>query len=174
MGHGPPSALLGKGPLQINVHKLVDHRLASQEEAEGANTGDMFWHLYVLYILYIPIFWKETTSHEAMRRDAPNIFFAVSHLASGWRSSHWTFQAPFRQCRISMFTFFYLFSGYICKAEGTGEAIFAALHYKCQGLQDLFFKTCLAFEWKCSWFVCVLFDTLYLQCKEQYFPLKGA
>lgn len=47
MGHDPPSAFLGKGPLQINVHKLVDHRLVTQEEAEDANTRDMFWHLYV-------------------------------------------------------------------------------------------------------------------------------
>lgn len=139
--------------------------------------GICFGICMFLYIVYMPLFWKETTSHEAVRRDAPNIFCALSHLASGWRSSHWTFQAPFRQYRIFMFTFFfffYLFRGYICKAERTGEAIFATLDYKCPCLQDLFFKMCLAFECKSSWLICILFDTLYLQCKEQYFPLKGA
>lgn len=48
MSDGLPSALLGRGCLQINMHKLVDCSPASQEEAEDANTGGTFWHLYTL------------------------------------------------------------------------------------------------------------------------------
>lgn len=48
MSDGLPSALLGRGRLQINMHKTVDCSPASQEEVEDANIGGTFWHLYTL------------------------------------------------------------------------------------------------------------------------------
>lgn len=41
-------AIQRRGPLQIDMHKLVDHWPACQEETEVANTVGMFWLLYML------------------------------------------------------------------------------------------------------------------------------
>lgn len=60
MSDGLASTLLGRGLLQINMHKLADHRPASQEEAEDANRGGMFWHLYVFVCPVYATFLKAT------------------------------------------------------------------------------------------------------------------